>query len=132
MTKREVLTKAVAMDGFTAEEKEVLTKMIAGLDKRSSKPTKAQVANEAIKAEIREVLTAEPKTAKEIAEAVGESTNKVAALLKQIDGVEKVKGEKSKDAARYKIADAEQSASYPPPHTDGVGVDKNNPLQYNG
>lgn len=107
MTKREVLTKAVAMDGFTAEEKEVLTKMIAGLDKRSSKPTKAQVANEAIKAEIREVLTAEPKTAKEIAEAVGESTNKVAALLKQIDGVEKVKGEKSKDAARYKIADAE-------------------------
>ena len=107
MTKREVLTKAVGMDGFTVEEKEVLTKMIAGLDKRSSKPTKAQVANEAVKAEIREVLSAEPKTAKEIAEAVGESTNKVAALLKQIEGVEKVKGEKSKDSARYKIADAE-------------------------
>lgn len=106
ITKRDVLTKAMGMD-FTEEEIEVIKGMIASLDKRSSKPTKAQVANEAVKAEIAKILSAEPKTAKEIAEAVGESTNKVAALLKQIDGVEKVKGEKSKDAARYKIADAE-------------------------
>jgi len=104
MTKREVLTKAVAMDGFTAEEKEVLTKMIAGLDKRSSKPTKAQIANEAVKAEIREVLTAEPKTAKAIAEAVGESTNKVAALLKQIEGVIVTEG-KGKNPKTYSIAE---------------------------
>ncbi len=104
MTKREVLTKAVAMDGFTAEEKEVLTKMIAGLDKRSSKPTKAQIANEAVKAEIREVLSAEPKTAKAIAEAVGESTNKVAALLKQIEGVIVTEG-KGKNPKTYSIAE---------------------------
>ena len=104
MTKREVLTKAVAMDGFTVEEKEVLTKMIAGLDKRSSKPTKAQIANEAVKAEIREVLTAEPKTAKAIAEAVGESTNKVAALLKQIEGVIVTEG-KGKNPKTYSIAE---------------------------
>lgn len=104
MTKREVLTKAVAMDGFTAEEKEVLAKMIAGLDKRSSKPTKAQIANEAVKAEIREALTAEPMTAKAIADAVGESTNKVAALLKQIEGVVKVEG-KGKNPATYYIAE---------------------------
>ncbi len=104
MTKREVLTKAVAMDGFTAEEKEVLTKMIAGLDKRSSKPTKAQIANEAVKAEIREVLTAEPKTAKVIADAVGESTNKVAALLKQIEGVIVTEG-KGKNPKTYSIAE---------------------------
>lgn len=104
MTKREVLTKAVAMDGFTAEEKEVLTKMIAGLDKRSSKPTKAQIANEAVKAEIREVLTAEPQTAKAIAEAVGESTNKVAALLKQIEGVIVTEG-KGKNPKTYSIAE---------------------------
>ena len=104
MTKREVLTKAVAMDGFTAEEKEVLTKMIAGLDKRSSKPTKVQIANEAVKAEIREVLSAEPKTAKAIAEAVGESTNKVAALLKQIEGVIVTEG-KGKNPKTYSIAE---------------------------
>ena len=104
MTKREVLTKAVAMDGFTAEEKEVLTKMIAGLDKRSSKPTKAQIANEAVKAEIREVLTAEPKTAKAIADEVGESTNKVAALLKQIEGVIVTEG-KGKKPKTYSIAE---------------------------
>ena len=104
MTKREVLTKAVAMDGFTAEEKEVLTKMIAGLDKRSAKPTKAQVANEAIKAEIAKVLTAEPKTAKAIADEVGESTNKVAALLKQIEGVIVTEG-KGKNPKTYSIAE---------------------------
>ena len=129
MTKREVLTKAVAMDGFTAEEKEVLTKMIAGLDKRSSKPTKAQIANEAVKAEIREVLTAEPKTAKAIAEAVGESTNKVAALLKQIEGVIVTEG-KGKNPKTYSIA--EQGLLHNKVNPLKQGVDKNNPLQYNG
>ena len=104
MTKREVLTKAVAMDGFTEEEKEVLKKMIAGLDKKSSKPTKAQIANEGIKAQIIEVLGEEPKTAREIADAIGETTNKVAALLRQIDGVEKIPGAKTKDAPKYKKA----------------------------
>ena len=104
MTKREVLTKAVAMDGFTEEEKEVLKKMIAGLDKKSSKPTKAQIANEGVKAQIIEVLGEEPKTAREIADAIGETTNKVAALLRQIDGVEKIPGAKTKDAPKYKKA----------------------------
>ena len=99
ITKRDVLTKAMGMD-FTEDEIEVIKGMIAGLDKRSAKPTKAQIANEAVKAEIAKVLTAEPKTAKEIAEAVGESTNKVAALLKQIEGVVKVEG-KGKKPATY-------------------------------
>ena len=105
MTKREVFTKAMALtDVFSAEEIAVFEKAIASLDKRSSKPTKAQVANEAVKAEIAKVLSAEPKTAKAIAEAVGESTNKVAALLKQIEGVVVTEG-KGKNPKTYSIAE---------------------------
>ena len=103
-TRKEVFTKAMGMDAFSAEEKEVFAKAIASLEKRSSKPTKAQIANEAVKAEIREVLTAEPQTAKAIAEAVGESTNKVAALLKKIEGVIVTEG-KGKNPKTYSIAE---------------------------
>lgn len=91
MTKREVLTKAVAMvDVFSAEEIEVLDKMIKALDKKSSKPTKVQVENEGIKAEILEVIATEPHTATEIANALGYTVQKVSALLRQLgDAVEK-------------------------------------------
>lgn len=104
VTKKDVLTKALDME-FTNEEKEVIQKMIDGLEKRSSKPTKAQVANEGVKLAIVEVLTGTdtPLSAKAIAEAVGESTNKVAALLKQIEGVVKTEG-KGKNPATYAIA----------------------------
>lgn len=104
MTKREVFTKAMEMFADGSEEREVMAKAIAQLDKKSSKPTKAQIENEGIKVQIAEYLGDEPKTAREIADAVGISTNKAAALLKQIDGVEKIPGEKSKDAPRYKRA----------------------------
>lgn len=104
MTKREFLTKVIAMEGLTDEEREVAQKMLNALDKKASKPTKAQLENEGFKAQIAEVLGAEPKTAKEIAEEVGLTTNKVAALLRQIEGVEKVPGAKAKDAPRYRKA----------------------------
>lgn len=104
MTKREFLVAVKELEGCTDEMKAVADKMIAGLDKKSSKPTKAQLANEGVKTQILEVLGDEPKTAREIAEAIGETTNKVAALLRQIDGVEKIPGEKSKDAPKYKRA----------------------------
>lgn len=104
MTKREFLVAVKELEGCTDEMKAVADKMIAGLDKKSSKPTKAQLANEGVKTQILEVLGDEPKTAREIAEAIGETTNKVAALLRQIDGVEKIPGEKSKDAPKYKKA----------------------------
>ena len=52
VTKRDILTKAQGLDVWTDEEREVIAKMIGQLDKKSSKPTKAQVANEGIKAEI--------------------------------------------------------------------------------
>lgn len=108
MTKREVFTKAMNMvDAFTEEEIEVFRKAITALDKRSSKPTKAQIANEGVKADIYAALTSEPQTAKAIAETVGVTTNKVAALIKQIDGVV-VTPAKGKNPAMYALADVEQ------------------------
>lgn len=104
MTKREMLTKVMELEGCTNEMREVATKMIEALDKKSSKPTKAQIENEAIKVKIAEAMNSEPQTAKAIAEAVGVSTNKVAALLKQIEGVVKVEG-KGKNPATYYIAE---------------------------
>ena len=104
VTKKDVLTKVLGWNELSEDEVAVVQGMIAGLDKRSAKPTKAQVANEGVKAKIAEVLTTEPQTAKAIAEAVGESTNKVAALLKQIEGVVKVEG-KGKNPATYAYAE---------------------------
>ena len=103
MTKRDFLNTVMTLDGCTDEMREVAEKMIAQLDKKSSKPTKAQVENEGYKAQIAEYLGEEPQTAREIAEGVGLSTNKVAALLRAIDGIEKIPGEKSKDAPRYRM-----------------------------
>lgn len=104
MTRREVFTKAMEMFAEGSEEREVMVKAIASLDKKSSKPTKAQKENEGIKAEILAVLGSEGKTASEIAAEVGYSTAKVAALLKQIEGVVKTEG-KGKNPATYAIAE---------------------------
>ena len=114
MTKRAFLLEAREFFPEGSEQREVADKMLAQLDKKSTKPTKAQLENEGYKAEIAEVLGDEPQTAREIAERVGLSTNKVAALLKQIDGVEKVAGAKAKDAPRYKRG---QPLKVPPPTT---------------
>lgn len=104
MTRREVFTKAMSMDVFSDEEKDVFRKAIESLDKRSSKPTKTQLENEGVKVRIKEVLSSTPMTAKEIAEAVEVSTNKVAALLKQIEGVIVTEG-KGKNPKTYAIAE---------------------------
>jgi predicted HTH transcriptional regulator len=88
MTKREVLTKAVAMvDVFSAEEIEVFEKMIKGLDKKSSKPTKNQVANEGLKTDILAILDdGKARTATEIANELGVTVQKASALLRQMVG----------------------------------------------
>ncbi len=105
MTKREVLTKAIALDVFTEDEKFVLQKMIDGLDRKSSKPTKAQIENIGIKNDILAIIAdGHKRTAKAIAEEVGYTTAKVSALLRQlvVDGkAEKIPGEKTKDAPTY-------------------------------
>lgn len=105
MTKRDVLTKAVALDVFTDEEKAVLQKMIDGLDRKSSKPTKAQLENVGIKNDILALIAdGHARTAKAIADEVGYSTAKVSALLRAcvLDGkAEKIPGEKTKDAPCY-------------------------------
>ena len=105
MTRREVFTKAMEMFGEGSEELEVMAKAIAQHDKKSSKPTKAQIENEGYKAQIAEYLGEEPQTARQIAEGVGLTTNKVAALLRAMDGIEKIPGEKSKDAPKYRKAE---------------------------
>ena len=105
ITKKEVLTKVVEGVALSEAEVEVVKGMIASLEKKSSKPTKTQIANEGVKAQIAEVLTTEPQTAKAIADAAGiQSTNKVASLLRQMEGVIVTEG-KGKNPKTYSIAE---------------------------
>ena len=105
MTKREVLTKAAALDVFTEDEKDVLNKMIEQLDKKASKPTKTQIENEGYKADILAVVAdGHARTAKEIGLETGLSTAKASALLRALvldAKVEKIAPEKTKDAPKY-------------------------------
>ena len=105
MTKREVLTKVVNGGTLDAEEIAVVQKMIDALDRKSTKPTKAQVENIGIKNEILALIAdGHARTAKEIAGEVGYTTAKVSALLRAIvlDGKgTKIPGEKTKDAPKY-------------------------------
>ena len=103
MTKREFLNEVMAMN-INDEMREVAQAMLNQLDKKSSKPTKAQIENEGIKAEIADLLAdGDARTARDIANALGYSTNKVAALVKAIEGVEKIPGAKAKDAPLYRM-----------------------------
>lgn len=117
MTKREVLTKVVNGEALTEEEVGVVKKMIEGLDKKSSKPSKAQRENVGVKNDILAVLAdGRARTAKEVADEVGYSTAKVSALLRAIvldDKAEKVPGAKSKDAPTYVAVDGAEP--YPVP-----------------
>lgn len=122
VTRKDVITKAIATEGiFTAEEVEVLEKILKSFDRKSTgKPSKAVIANIAVKNEILAVIAdGKARTAKEIAEEVGQTTNKVASLLSAIvkDGkAVKVKGEKAKDAPKY--VGAEDAEPYAEPTED--------------
>ena len=91
MTNREFFT-AISTASVSDELKEFATAELAKLDakneKRRNTPTKAQIANEPIKAGIVEYLTANGKAvASELATALGVSTQKVSALCKAlVDG----------------------------------------------
>lgn len=105
MTKREVLTKVVNGVALDADEIAIVQKMIDGLDKKSSKPSKAQIANVGVKNDILAIIAdGYARTAKEVADELQLSTAKVSALLRAcvLDGkAEKILGEKSKDAPKY-------------------------------
>ena len=99
MTRREMFEAIV--NGNVTEEvvamaQNELVKMDERNEKRKNSPSKTAIANEPIKAQIVEVLTHEPLTASDVANAVGISTQKASALLRQIEGLTvtevKVKG----------------------------------------
>lgn len=108
MTKREFLTKTMELEGCTDEMREVAEKMIASLDRKSSKPTKVQVANEGIKADILAYLAdGRGRTATEIGVELGHSCQKISALMKSLveeGAVEKTVG-KGKTPTRFAIAE---------------------------
>ena len=84
-TRKEVLTKAYEMDGFTAEEKEVIAKMITAVSKKGTGGVskKVQAEREADTAQIAEVLAqGGTYTATEVANATGMTVQKATARLK--------------------------------------------------
>lgn len=89
MTKREVINAMlndVAIKGnadYVAYLENELALVIKKNTYKSSKPTKTQIENEALKDEILKVLD-KPMTATEIGSLVGISVNKASALLSQL------------------------------------------------
>ena len=99
MTKREMY-EAIINGNVNEEVIEMAKSEIIKMDEKNAKrkntPSKVAIANEPIKAKIKEVLTHEPQSASEVAEKVEISVQKASALLRQIDGLAvseiKVKG----------------------------------------
>ena len=108
MTKREFLVKTMELEGCTDEMREVAEKMIASLDKKSSKPTKVQVANEGIKADILAILAdGRARTATEIGTEIGISCQKASALIRPLVAdktVTKIEA-KGKNPTRFVVAE---------------------------
>lgn len=108
MTKVEMFEaiKAVVVDNaemvdFINHEIELVQKRNS---RKSSKPTKKQTENLAIKEAIKEMLTnAESMTATEVASAVNVSPAKATALLTQLVKAEEVKRTVDKKVARFSI-----------------------------
>ena len=87
MTKREFCIAVKELEGCTDGMREVADKIITSLDKKSSKPTKNQVANEGLKADILAILEdGKARTATEIANELGVTVQKASALLRQMVG----------------------------------------------
>ena len=98
MTKVEFYNEILANETLTAEQVEFLTKerdlVIKRNSRKSTKPTKAQIANIAVKESIANALAeaSEPIPAKAVGELIGISVQKASALLKQmVEGGEVVK-----------------------------------------
>lgn len=90
MTKREMY-EAIINGNVNEEVIEMAKSEIIKMDEKNAKrkntPSKVAIANEPIKAKIKEILTHEPQSASEVAEKVEISVQKASALLRQIDGL---------------------------------------------
>ena len=107
MTKREMFTAIMErvqdnaeMVAFLEHEIELVSRKRTG----SSKPTKQQVANEATKARIMEIVSEEGMTAGEIMTALDEegmSIQRVSALLRQLVLAEQIRKETVKGKSLF-------------------------------
>lgn len=110
MTKVEFYAQIIANPTLTEEEVAFLTHEKELVEKRnarkSTKPTKAQVANIAVKEQIAEFLSTvtEPLQAKPIGEALGISPQKASALLKQMVEAGEVHKEVVKGKSFFSLA----------------------------
>lgn len=87
MTNREFFENIIngtINDEIKAHAEDAIKKMDARNAKRAGKPSKTAVANLPLIEEIKEVLTAEPQTARTIADKLDLSVQKASALLRQI------------------------------------------------
>ena len=106
MTKKEMFTTIKTLLADNADVVEFCDKQIEVLSRKrtSSKPTKTQIANESVKAEIAEVLSAAeaPLTVGEIVKALDNAytSQKVSALLRQMNVTKIV----DKKVSRFEIA----------------------------
>ena len=86
-----------AVEGFSPDEIAKLEALKASLERRASgerKPSKEQVANDALRAKIYEAMeVGKAYTLSEINELIGEnfSTQKLSGLIRTIEGIEKSK-----------------------------------------
>ena len=112
MTNREffnAIIKANVNNEVTAHAIDELEKLDARNAKRSSKPSKTQLANEPIKAHLLEILAVKPMTASEIHEVDADlSTQKISSLCRQLVeagklAVEEVKIPKKGKQKQYTI-----------------------------
>lgn len=99
MTNREFFENIIngtINEDIVAHAKDAIAKMDARNARRAAAPSKTAIANAPIIEAIMGILTDTPQVASEIATAVGISTQKASALLRQIDGLAvtdvKVKG----------------------------------------
>lgn len=109
MTKIEMINSMLTKYEFSTEEVEFLTKYRESIAKanarKSTKPTKTQIANEGLKERILEVLTNEGVTAKAVGEALEVSSQKASALLKQLVETGKVAKETVKGKSLFRLAE---------------------------
>ena len=109
MTKREFFKAVMALENVDAELKLFAEKEIEKMDERNAKrkarPSKAQIANEPIKAQILKYLESctEWTTASEIAEHVEISTQKASALCRQLIADEHLISEEIKVKGKGKV-----------------------------